>query len=327
MTQHTSKRMGIERYLSTKYMSAWLILLIDTTISMMMSLASFSIISKLSTHPFFSARFAVVLAVISALCSVCAFMVFKTFLDVIRHSTLRVIGKIGGFAVLKECLVMLCLLVVLLKFTNLFPYPEALPKPFSPAMKMGYMLDFLTTLISLLALRLMMIVGYDLLKMRSSQRESRKRVLVYGTDDKAIALTIRLHNSPHYEPIGFLTYGRRFKRYMIADLPVYYFETRENMPYLVDRLDIDAVIFTTPGAAQEERERLVQFCTEADIKVMIAPPIGEVSGGKMMKQSIREIRIEDLLGRPEIKISLEEIHENFRGKTVMVTGAAGSIGS
>jgi len=46
-----------------------------------------------------------------------------------------------------------------------------------------------------------------------------------------------------------------------------------------------------------------------------------------MKQSIREIKIEDLLGRPEIRISMDEIIANFRGRTILVTGAAGSIGS
>lgn len=63
------------------------------------------------------------------------------------------------------------------------------------------------------------------------------------------------------------------------------------------------------------------------MKILIAPPIDEVIDGKIMKQSIREIKIEDLLGRPEIKISMEEIIANFRGKTILVTGAAGSIGS
>ena len=63
------------------------------------------------------------------------------------------------------------------------------------------------------------------------------------------------------------------------------------------------------------------------MKILIAPPIDEVIDGKIMKQSIREIKIEDLLGRPEIKISMEEIVANFKDKTILVTGAAGSIGS
>ena len=64
-----------------------------------------------------------------------------------------------------------------------------------------------------------------------------------------------------------------------------------------------------------------------DVKVLFAPPIDEVVDGKIMRQSIREIKIEDLLGRPEIKISMQEIISNFQGKTIMVTGGAGSIGS
>ena len=61
--------------------------------------------------------------------------------------------------------------------------------------------------------------------------------------------------------------------------------------------------------------------------MLIAPSIDEVVDGKVQKQAIREIKIEDLLGREEIKISMDEIIANFRGKTIMVTGAAGSIGS
>lgn len=87
------------------------------------------------------------------------------------------------------------------------------------------------------------------------------------------------------------------------------------------------MLFPTNEEAQTEQERLIRYCVESNLKILIAPPIDEVIDGKIMRQSIREIKIEDLLGRPEIKISLDEIRANFREKTVMVTGAAGSIGS
>lgn len=99
------------------------------------------------------------------------------------------------------------------------------------------------------------------------------------------------------------------------------------MEYLRDRFDIDAVLFATNDDAQEEQERLIKYCAEKGVKVLISPPIDEVIDGKIMKQSIREIKIEDLLGRDEIEISMSEIESNFAGKTVLVTGAAGSIGS
>lgn len=108
---------------------------------------------------------------------------------------------------------------------------------------------------------------------------------------------------------------------------MYYFEDESSIEYLRDRVDIDAILFATNDDAQSEQERLIRYCTEKAVKILIAPPIDEVIDGKIMKQSIREIKIEDLLGRPEIRISMEEIVANFKDKTILVTGAAGSIGS
>ncbi len=315
MLGQTLKRLGIEKYLSTKYLSAWLILLFDTFTSVVTTAIAILIMNAFFSPQTSTPLLWLLICAAAALFSICAFMAFKTFRAVIRHSTLREIGKLGGAVAIKECF--LLLFIVLL--------PIETPK--AALLAMGSLLDFLLTFFSLISLRLIMIVVYDMVKGKSAHRESCKCVLVYGTDDKAIALTIRLQHSPHYKIVGFLIRGRQLNRYMIADLPVYYFENQASISYLVHRLDLDAVLFATPAAAQEEREGLVQFCTESDVKVLIAPPIDEVIDGKVMKQSIREIRIEDLLGRPEIKISLQEIRDNFRGKTILVTGAAGSIGS
>lgn len=153
----------------------------------------------------------------------------------------------------------------------------------------------------------MMIVAYDLIKHRLKRRSNCSRVLIYGTGDKSVALVMRLQNSPHYEVSGFLTYGPRLKNHMLAQHCVYYFESAGNVKYLRGRYDIDAILFATESEAQSEQERLLKYATDNDIKILIAPPIDEVVGGRLMKSSIREIKIEDLLGRPEIKISLDEI--------------------
>lgn len=191
----------------------------------------------------------------------------------------------------------------------------------------GFLLDGLLTLFLLLAVRLTMLVLYDLVQRWADGGGNALRTLVYGTGDKEIALAVRLQHSPHYRIAGFLTYGRQLKRYTIAERPVCYFENRASIAYLVGKRGIDAVLFSSPAAARDERERLVKYCTEAGVRVLVAPPIDEVTDGRLMKQVVREIRIEDLLGRPEIRISLDEIREGVRGRTILVTGAAGSIGS
>lgn len=90
---------------------------------------------------------------------------------------------------------------------------------------------------------------------------------------------------------------------------------------------MDAVLFAREEDVKTEADRLIAYCESAKIKILVAPSIDEVIDGKVMKSSIREVKIEDLLGRDEIRISMNEIVKNFRGRTVLVTGAAGSIGS
>ena len=309
-------RFGIEKYLSSRYFSSWLILAIDTVVSVFSTFVAYLLVRGLFPHPVFTVWYGVYLLAGSCLLSVISFILFRTFRSVIRHTTLREVWKLGAAVLLKD--------VLMFVYVQLLPQS---PLPPQTAIALGFMLDVLVTLFLLLALRLGMIILYDLLKLNRTRRANCRQVLVYGTGDKSVSLVTRLQNSPHYRVIGFLTYGKLLKNHTIADRPVYYFEDESSIEYLRDRVDIDAVLFATNDDAQSEQERLIKYCTEKSVKILIAPPIDEVIDGKIMKQSIREIKIEDLLGRPEIKISMEEIVANFKDKTILVTGAAGSIGS
>lgn len=309
-------RFGIEKYLSSRYFSSWLILAIDTVVSVFSTFVAYLLVRGLFPHPVFTVWYGVYLLAGSCLLSVISFILFRTFRSVIRHTTLREVWKLGAAVLLKD--------VLMFAYVQLLPQS---PLPPQTAIALGFMLDVLVTLFLLLALRLGMIILYDLLKLNRTRRANCRQVLVYGTGDKSVSLVTRLQNSPHYRVIGFLTYGKLLKNHTIADYPVYYFEDVGSVEYLRDRVDIDAILFATNDDAQSEQERLIKYCTEKSVKILIAPPIDEVIDGKIMKQSIREIKIEDLLGRPEIRISMEEIVANFKDKTILVTGAAGSIGS
>lgn len=259
-------------------------------------------------------RFVAIWVGCAVISSLLMFYVLKTYRFIIRHSTLREISKFV-IATLGKNIVQCISVLVLSRHVDYDGFAILL------------LFDFMMTLCALIVVRAAMIVVYDVMKRRLRQRSNSMRILIYGTDDKSVALVTRLHNSPHYEVSGFLTYGPRLKNHMLAQHCVYYFESAGNVKYLRGRYDIDAILFATESEAQSEQERLLKYATDNDIKILIAPPIDEVVGGRLMKSSIREIKIEDLLGRPEIKISLDEIIADFRGKTIMVTGAAGSIGS
>lgn len=304
-----------ERLHLDRYFRSEVILSLDLSVSL-----AASFLACLSLRIFFTAapvsgRFAFVWLLGSLVYSCLLFYLLKTYRSVIRHSTLRELGRFVVAVAGKELL----LLATLLFFPAL--------SPGAPCLSGLLLLDFLFTLSLLVLIRVGMLVVYDLVMSRHEYRKQLQRVLVYGTGDKSVSLVTRLQNSPHYRIVGFLTPGRSLKNHTISARPVYYFESREGVCYLRDRFDIDALLFPTTDDAREEQTRLVRFCTDCGVKILIAPPIDEVIDGKVMRNSVREIKIEDLLGRPEINISMEEIIDNFKGKTVLVTGAAGSIGS
>ena len=304
------EKLHLERYLNSR-----LILAIDLVVSGVASLCALVLVRLLLPPLSNISKFALLWIGCAVVYSFITFFLLKTYRSVIRHSTLREIAKFVVAVIGKELLLGLTFLL----------YP---PTPlFGMHMLALLLFDLLLTLCGLILIRVAMIIVYDLVKNNLKSRKQHQLVLVYGLSEKSVSLVTRLQSSPHYKVVGFLTFGRRMKNHTIAECPVYYFENEYSIRYLRQRYDIDAVLFPTNEEAQTEQERLIRYCVESNLKILIAPPIDEVIDGKIMRQSIREIKIEDLLGRPEIKISLDEIRANFREKTVMVTGAAGSIGS
>ena len=126
--------------------------------------------------------------------------------------------------------------------------------------------------------------------------------------------------------VGFVNPDRYLKSCVLSELPVYYFENEQHFSRFVKKYNINGVLYPSREEARREADRLVRFCQEFGVKNLFSPPI-DVLGDGLKKTIIREIRIEDLLGREEIKVNMREIEAYFAGKVVMVTGAAGSIGS
>lgn len=300
-----------------KYLKSWLILIIDVCISSFATIvAAVSAVAFTAPDAVFRPDKYLLLGMVAGGFSMGGFFLFKTYRSVIRHSTLGEVWKIGAATVFK----------VVLMFGLISAFPALLPADHT-YIYVYATFDLLLSVCSLITVRVAMILSYDTIKRNFLKNNRRMRIVVYGVNDKAVSLVSRLQNSPHYNVCGFIVHGSRLRSYKINDLPIYYFLTAENVRYVRDKYDIQGILFPNYDTAQEERERLIQLGTRSGIKILIAPPIDNVTDGKLMKANIREIKIEDLLGRPEIKISLDEIIAGFRGKTILVTGAAGSIGS
>ena len=304
----------IEKLRLDHYVSSRLILALDLLISVGASIISLLLANALLGSEILTWRLVGLWLGCSLVFSWIAFVLLQTHKSIIRHATLRELARLGVAVFFKSIWIAILL-------------ASGAAGPVYPATWGALLFDFLLTLSALIVVRVAMVVFYDLLKNSRQRHHKCQRILIYGTGDKGVSLVTQLQNSQEYQTIGFLTYGKALKNHVLADLPVYYFETEDNIKYLHNRKDIDAILFAHAREAREEQERLIRFCTDCGLKVLIAPSIDEVVDGKVQRQAIREIKIEDLLGREEIKISMDEIIANFRGKTIMVTGAAGSIGS
>jgi len=103
--------------------------------------------------------------------------------------------------------------------------------------------------------------------------------------------------------------------------------TTDDLADLVRSLGIDHVVITIAQASRQEIRRIAKICEEIPIKVRIIPGLYEIIDGRVEISHIRDVEIEDLLGREPVQLDVDSISKELAGKTVMVTGAGGSIGS
>lgn len=302
----------ISKFLN-KYLSIWAIYAMDLLVSLISSLISLSIFFYVSQESLTTSKsFVFAWMTFSLIGSVVMFAAVRSHHLVIRHSSMK--------DLLKFCIAMfgkVALMAVAIKIMNVWV----------PSVWLYLSIDFVLSVFILSMVRSVMIMVYDTFTSRTKNRSRLQRVLVYNTSDKAVALLTRLQNSDHYKIVGFVTRESGEKNLSILDLPVYYCSEKRPLKDIIETARVDAILFATDGDAREERKDIIREATLEGVKVLISPSIDEVVGGHLEKGKIREINIEDLLGRPEIKISMDKIVGNFNNKVVMVTGAAGSIGS
>ena len=302
----------LKNLLQGRYINSRLILAIDIVVSALASWLAIVSVGALISHFVLPRTTILYYTGVSVVASALFLLLSKTHQSIIRHMKLRGIARIAV-----ACLGKGAALALYLAFCTNFTFTQ---------LEGCILADFFLTLFLLLGMRVGMQIVYDYIRTTSQERRSSERVLVYGTGDKAASLVTRLQNSPHYRIVGFLTYSEGKKHLSIADQPVFSFRNMHDITNLVDKANVGTIIFAHRADARAEENRLIKFCKQQHVTVLYAPSIDDfASSNDTLK--VREINIEDLLERPAIELSMKDIITNFRGKTVLVTGAAGSIGS
>ncbi len=158
-------------------------------------------------------------------------------------------------------------------------------------------------------------------------KQQKKRALIIGAGSAGSMLVRQLMKSQDTEllPVGFIDDDPKKQKLQIYGITV--LGGHKDIPSLVERFEVDNIIIAIPSLRKSELQEVYQQCSKTKAKTQIMPMIEDIVSGKVAVNQFREVQVEDLLGREPVELDIQSISKKLSGKTILVTGAGGSIGS
>lgn len=158
-------------------------------------------------------------------------------------------------------------------------------------------------------------------------RKGYRKIMIIGGGDAGAMVITEYNNHPQLnsKPVVIIDDDDKKQGKIIRGVPV--LGRREDIPRLAKEMKIDEIVIAIPSASRKTIKNIVEICRQTKCKLKILPGMYELIDGKVSIKKIRDVQIEDLLGREEIKINVKEITSYLEKKVVLVTGGGGSIGS
>lgn len=195
-----------------------------------------------------------------------------------------------------------------------------------------YRLDYAPrSLIALFPLFLLLLLSGPRLLYRWSKDhrlsvDSGTRVLIVGAGLAGAMLARDLtRKTDTYQPVGFVDDKKRRHGQEILGIPI--LGNCEQIPQLARSCDVDLIILAIPSASGDQMRRLVELCEASGVPFRTLPPLDLLMDGRVEINQLREVSIEDILGRDPVSLNWQEIRDGLKDKVILITGAGGSIGS
>ncbi|WP_299883710.1 nucleoside-diphosphate sugar epimerase/dehydratase [uncultured Lacinutrix sp.] len=295
------------------YLPRWAILCFDTTILLIALVVTKIIISNLQNINYFS-FLPTSQELIVVLVNVMFFILFRTYAGLIRHSTF--IDAVKFFLASAATLITtlgIHYIYFLFSRESIFVIPEIL----------------VYSIISFCGLFLFRILVKQVFEvyLNYQHSENQLNVLVYGTDENAIAIASALKSEKpsRYKVLGFVDKDDKNKSKEILGLPIIYLHRKIAITLRAHRAQ--ALIIADNNLTKDESIALIDNCLEYNFKVFRAPLISDIEANKSLSNQIEKIQIEDILEREPIKLDNKLVAKEIYNKCILVTGGAGSIGS
>lgn len=300
------------RLLDQRYLPRWIVVLIDVLLCGLALAVSYFILSdtRIAFHNVLSVpeQMLVILAV-----NLTFFFVFKSYSGIIRHSTFIDIVKLAFTSISTA--------VIVLLGNEIFAALED-QKIFLTTFMLLYMF---TSFTFMLFFRISVKESYTFLR-NAAHSESKKKIAIIGIDDPTVSLAkaIVTESELPYTLVGFLTQNTSTKRVQILGKPVI---SSSNLSESLNKLEAEAVLLMSDSFSGREKNEIVESCLNAGVEILNVPNLQNWKKKEDISNQIKPLEIEDLLERSPIRLDDTVLANDLKGKTVLVTGGAGSIGS
>ncbi|MBQ1191167.1 MAG: polysaccharide biosynthesis protein, partial [Bacteroidales bacterium] len=251
--------------------------------------------------------------VLTVCCTILSLHLFKIHRSVIRYSS---------FSDMMRILLAISSTAVLILIGN-FLYKLNYDKDYIP--KELILVNACVCFIGLFMFRMFVRWLFEKAYKAGVNTELNTQVIIFGAGRTGTATANTLVSaSRKYYIKGFIDDDPNLRGKTIMGQKIY---PRDKQEYLIKYKDVDQLIIATNRISTERKNEIFELCHANGVKVLTVPPIKTWTDGKLQDHQIKEIQLEDLLGRAEITINRDLIEQQISGKTILISGAAGSIGS
>jgi len=220
------------------------------------------------------------------------------------------------------------LILVAIWFVVILQIPvirRALPPGIAAISQGVFMADLFGTILLPGGLRMLTRLYHE--EFRTTESRRLTRFLIVGAGNAGEGLLREIHRMPvtQYETIGFIDDDPVKQGINIHGIPV--LGTVPELPRICKERNIEEIAIAIPSATRQQLRRVIQVCEGAQIRFRTVPSITDIASGRLRVSEIRDVDINDLLGREVVQLDLDRIEAFARDKVILVTGAGGSIGS
>lgn len=295
------------------YLPRWIIFFIDIFLVVLSSVFSYLIIRSLRVTFYTTldvpTRYSIVIAV-----NILFFLVFKTYSGIIRHSTF-----IDGIKLLYATSCSFFLLIVINYSTYFFIGKKIY---LVPSLVVNYFITFLV----LFLFRIFVKFVFENIVI-DKRNANLIQAVIYGSDANAITVVnaLRSEKPLRFNLIGFIDKKNKDVSKTILDIPI--LNSRKKISVVLRAINAEAVIMSDNSLSKEEKLSIVDECLESNVKVYTAPSVANWENEADVSNKVMNFQIQDLLERNSIVLDKKPLFKQLKNKTILITGAAGSIGS